>query len=452
MPRIFSYSLLTIALSLFAPATPFAQPLGEDETEQLDPDAAFVIDAVLIEGLFRTKAHVVMRELLFAEGERVSVREIEESVQRLRNLGLFRIAEYELLDRRIPLPDGSVTDTHEQHRILLITVDERWTIIPFGTFSSGGGTFSLTTGLYDINVLGRYLELGGQYQRFANTDSFALWASDPRFLGERLSLAATVAQTNRTQVFYNDGGAVEGAHRRTRRSVSVGMGREWLRWFSTGVGLSYVDDSFSVEGLNEDLAELERARGIPEAAHFLSGSLAASVGRIDANSYLREGARLSGSAGGSAAGLASNHPHADLTLSGTAFAVLPFKTNVGVRLGVGTTTTDRPEYQYFLGGFNIIRGFLHRRFYGPAYWFGNAELRIPSLDTRWIALQHVAFFDAAAAGARDTFITELDGASVGIGLRFLSPKVYSLLGRIDYAWPVYGDGGSALSFGAGQFF
>ena len=439
-----------VTTSAPAAAEPADEVSGADAAADLDEE--FVIDAVLIEGLFRTKPYVVMRELLFAEGETTTRAELEESVQRLRNLGLFRVAEYELLDRRIPLPDGSLPSTTSRHRILLITVDERWTIIPFGTFSAGGGTFSLTSGLYDINLLGRYIELGGQYQRFADTNSFAIWASDPRLFGERLKLSATLAQTNRINVFYADDGTLEGGHMRLRRSAAISLSREWSKLFTTGANIAYVDDRYSLRLLTDELRDLEAARGLPEAAHYLSLGLSAAVGRINADSYLRRGLQLAGSVATAQEPVASNLSYLDTAVQLRAFEVLPWKINVGFRTGLGTTSMDRPEYQFFVGGFNLLRGFLHRRFRGSHYWYANGELRVPSLDTRWLALQHVAFVDAAAAGEGFDVLGEVDGVSAGLGLRFMSPKIFSLLGRIDYAWPIYGDGTSALSFGAGQFF
>ena len=445
------WRLLVLVLFMASAVNAFAQ--DAEEPDPADPDETFVIDAVIIEGLFRTKTHVVMRELLFEEGEAATRAEIEESVQRLRNLGLFRIAEYELLDRRIPLPDGSLPAADSQHRILLITVDERWTIIPFGTFSAGGGTFSLTTGLYDINILGRYFELGFQYQRFASTNSGAIWASNPRFLGERLALGGSIAQTNRVNVFYDDAGELEGGHMRFRRSASLGLTREWVKWFYTGASLGLVDDRYSFNLVPDVIRELEEVRGLPENARYLSFGLSASLGRINSNSYLRKGARISQSVSTASTSLGSTIDFLDLGTEVAGFAILPFKTNVGLRAGFGSTTIERPEYQFFVGGFNLLRGFLHRRFRGSHFWYANGEIRIPSLDTRWVALQHVAFIDAAAASDRyGAAFRELDGASVGLGLRFMSPKVFSLLGRIDYAWPIYGEGTSALSFGAGQFF
>lgn len=415
-------------------------------------DTVYRIDAIVIEGLFWTKPYVVMRELLFAEGERATIADIEESIQRLRNLSIFRIAEYQLLDRRVPLPDGTIPDDGENHRILRIVVDERWTLIPFGTFSSGGGTFSLTTGLYEINLFGRFIELGGQYQRFASTNSFALWASDPRLFGERLSLSGSIAQTNRINVFYDDDGELEGGHLRFRRSGQMSLSREWVKWLRTGISLALVDDRYSLDLIPDEIAELEQTRGLPEPARYLSFGFAASLGRINANSYLREGIRLTQSVAVADEAVGSTISFVDTVTEVRGFLILPLHTNVGFRAGVGTTSVDREEYEFFVGGFSPLRGFLHRRFRGTHFWYGNGELRIPSIDTRWLVLQHVGFIDASGIADGPRALTELDGLSSGIGIRILSPKVFSLIARIDYAWSLVGDGRSALSFGAGQFF
>ena len=410
------------------------------------------IDAIVVDGLFLTKPNVVTRELEFGEGEVVTRRQIEQSVQRLRNLGIFRIAEYELLDRRIPLPDGTLPEAEQDRRILLITVDERWTLIPFGTFASSGGTLSLTTGLYDINFLGRYIQLGGQFQHFAGTNSFAFWWADPRFIGRRVSVGASIAQTNRINVFYGRDRRIEGAHLLRRRSVAASMSYEWHRWLSTGVGLSFADDVFSVDLLSDELAQRELRRGLPERTDALSASASLRFGKIDANSFLRKGAAVGIGIRGAAKGFGASYGYVDNTMSFTSYLMLPLRSNFAFRAAAGTTTVKRPEYEFFVGGLGVLRGFLHRRFRGTRYWYSNAELRVPSIDTRWLVLQHIGFLDTAAVGDTVGELGTIDGMSTGVGLRILSPKIFSLVGRIDYAFPLIGDGGAALSFGAGQFF
>lgn len=408
------------------------------------------VDAIVIHGLFLTKPNVVTRELTFGEGDEVTIRDIELSVQRLRNLGIFRVANFELVDQRVAAP-GERRDA-DNHRVLIITVDERWTIIPFGTFAAGGGVFSLTTGIYDINLLGRYLELGGHFQHFAGTNSFALWGSDPRFLGRRMSLSGSLSQTHRLHYFYDDRGDVEGGHARLTTSAALAYGVSWTDWLRSSVGVSFAADRFSTDLIATEVAEIERARGLPSNAHYLTLRLGSSVGRIDADSYLRHGVVFSWAASAARDGLLSNIDYLDNGVQLTAFAKLPLRANFGVRLGAAHTTLDRPEYHYFVGGFNAVRGFRHRRFHGTHYWYSNAELRVPSIDARWLVLQHVGFVDAAGVGGSFAALTELDAMSGGVGLRVLSPKIFSLIARVDLAWSLVGDGNSTLSFGAGQFF
>ena len=135
-----------------------------------------LIDAIEIAGLERTKPFVVHRELLVEEGETASRWALSESIQRVRNTGLFRKVTYELVESG-PEKTGAYT--------LEIEVDERWTTLPMFQYSNGGGTYRLIAGAYDTNFLGRYLGLGGRYERLGETNSFYAWAYDPRAFDQR---------------------------------------------------------------------------------------------------------------------------------------------------------------------------------------------------------------------------------------------------------------------------
>lgn len=117
-----------------------------------------VIRSVEYEGLRRTKTKVLEREFEFSLDQPTTRAELEETAQRLRNLQIFSTVEYELE----PLDDGY---------LLRFQVLERWTILPVFKGSSGGGVNQLIVDLYDINVLGRYLEMGAQYERLGPTNS-----------------------------------------------------------------------------------------------------------------------------------------------------------------------------------------------------------------------------------------------------------------------------------------
>jgi outer membrane protein assembly factor BamA len=99
-----------------------------------------------------------------------------------------------------------------------------------------------------------------------------------------------------------------------------------------------------------------------------------------------------------------------------------------------------------------VRGYRDSQFRGNSYWAVNAEYRVAPIASRWFALQMVGFVDSGAtADSLNPFI-ELDAASVGGGVRIISPKIYGFVARFDYAYPIINGAGGALSFGAQQFF
>lgn len=82
----------------------------------------------------------------------------------------------------------------------------------------------------------------------------------------------------------------------------------------------------------------------------------------------------------------------------------------------------------------------------------NAEYRVAPIANRWFVLQGVGFVDAGGTDTRTISFDEVDALSVGGGVRLISPKIYGLIMRADYAVPLVGGATGGLSFGGGQFF
>lgn len=88
-----------------------------------------------------TREEVVRRELLFKEGDVFDPFLIEESERNLRSLPFLRRVSI------TPVHDGEYVD-------LLVSVQDTWTLYPFLSFSSGGGTSKQAIGLTEGNLLG----------------------------------------------------------------------------------------------------------------------------------------------------------------------------------------------------------------------------------------------------------------------------------------------------------
>lgn len=398
-------------------------------------------NAIDIQGLDRTERKVVERELLFRAGGLVTRAQLEESVQRLRNLGLFRVAEYSV----IPVDPSGVNVK------VVIDVDERWTILPFFNISFGGDLFSLLAGIYDVNLLGRFLEAGFRYQRLGSTNSYVLWFHDPRFLDKRVFVGGQVWWTNRLRYFFDDQGEATSGYLRERRYLRLVGSKEFSRMFSAGAGISIQEDRFTTELVSDEFAQAQREFGLPDDQIVAAWNLNATLGRINDDSFLRSGTEFAVGTTLSPA-FVSSEGYVDVAAQLLSFQRFRWKQNIGLRVGVAATTADHLENQYFLGGLDTVRGFYDSRFRGPAYWYTNLEYRIPSFDYPWFVLQHIAFADAVGVTDRASQFWDADGVSMGIGLRILSPKIYRFGARIDYALPVKGTGTTPLSFGVQQFF
>lgn len=88
-----------------------------------------------------TRENVIRRELLFKEGDRYDRFVLEESLRNLRSLPFIRNVEI------VPRFEGDVVD-------VAVRVNDTWTLLPYLSYSSGGGTRKESIGLAETNLLG----------------------------------------------------------------------------------------------------------------------------------------------------------------------------------------------------------------------------------------------------------------------------------------------------------
>ncbi len=411
-----------------------AKPTYAESTEPVK------ISEIEISGLKRTKPYVVLRELPFEKGEMVSVAQIEEGLQRLRNLGLFNTA------------------THQLHgETLHVTVVERWTLLPAFKLSSGGGATQLTVAVFDVNVLGRYLEFGAQYERLGSANSFVVWHRNPRLFDKRLLFGADLWTVDRPRILYDTNGEIEGGFLLERILLATSLEKEnQKRTVRFGGRIRGILDDFSLRFLPDEAIQSQTATGpLPDRVFVLTAGLTLALGTINTDRYLQEGTELRLEVD-AAPPVGFN----DIEfVSGTAqFIALrrfglfrPNHSTVALRLLGGGVTTKAMQHLHYVGGLDRVRGFLDSRFRGQVFGVANLELRVPSIDSEWVALQHVAFVDGGVV-SRDSVSTYDTVASAGLGLRFISPMINRLVVRVDFAFLTAGSGTRALGFGIQQFF
>lgn len=360
----------------------------------------------------------------------------------MRNTNLFSFVNYKLVG--------------ENKKKLLIKVHERWTTIPILKFSSGGGVNQITAGLFDPNVFGRYLELGGQYERLGDTNSGVIWLKKPRLFGKNQGIDIQLWSTNRLRTLYqqkSEQPIISSGFLQTRNKLYLDFFREFRRYVIGNIFYEYNKDSFSRDELSDEVKLKSQDTTLPTDSeyHFLGFGL--KFGQVNFDNYKVDGVLLKTS---TRYGL-SQTKKLENFLSGD-IDFLFYKTiklnsiSLAQRLKIGYTTSSSEQYLNYLGGLDRVRGFSDNRFFGKNFWLSNSEIRMPFYQNNWFVAQAVTFVDITAVADSIEKLNEVTGASIGGGLRLFLPKVYRFVVRLDYAQPIIKEDELNFSFGVQQFF
>jgi hypothetical protein len=432
----FVFLLLLALTALPAHAQEPASPPAE-VTESVAPPAAVIeavsfpvrVDRIVVEGLTRTHESVVLRELPFAPGETISEETWNFSATRLWNATLFS---------RVTAHIGKVVQTGEV--VATFVLEETWTLNPLFSFAFGGDVGWLRLGASDNNVAGRFVEIGVQYERFGDYNGFQAWVREPRFLGKRLDWVVVVDRLVRPRPDFAD--------RRLRMGTEVN-GLVWSdKLRLTGKIEVLYDQLLPLNGIDD-----------PDAPHNWStlAEWGFRLGRVDTVRVRQQGVSLELRQTLVATNLATFGGYTQGWLELLALQTLGDRWNLAARIQAGIQG-DAPEYlQFYLGGLNVVRGYLDNFARTRRYALLNAEARLVAFDSHWISIVGAAFVDTAVTQRPTGGVLPM--LSSGAGVRFLLPWMVKTGLRIDGAVPILANtctrwGGFCpyLSVGVYQFF
>lgn len=416
----------TCLLPLFAhaavPVTPSTQPA--------EPPWPVVISAIEVTGLTRTELPTVLRELPFAAGEPVDEVTWDFAIKRLWNLGIFADV------------DGAV-EKRGGRWVAVLTVEERWTLIPLLAFGVGAGTGWFRAGATDANLAGKFLEAGAQYQRFGDFNGFQAWAREPRLMQKRMDWLVIADRLVRPRGDFAD------------QRLRIATEFAWTTWrdrLRLGGRLALQQTHF----LTMDGQSLQGTQ--PDAVARIH-ELSVRVGRADAVRLRQTGATVELRGSVIAADLVPGpgaRDFAQLWLEANAFQMIGKRWNLAGRVQAAVQGDAPKQLRFHLGGLTEVRGYLDNHVRASRYALANLETRFVALDSRWIALMPAVFVDGGVAMDEARGVVPL--LSTGGGVRILFPWMSDSGLRVDVAIPLHdGCGGAAtlcptLSIGVYQFF
>lgn len=401
-----------------------------------------IIYDIKIKGAKKTKESFIKKIVLSKKGKILDSIQLEKDIIELKRLPAIAHAYYQ------------VFYSHENLYNVFINVDENFTVIPdVNIWTATNNVFSYKLGLYDYNFLGRNITFGGFYQ-YNGFDTYAINFRAPNLFSRNWGLAVNHQNWKSEEPLYfgnqsanylynNISFEVLGIHQLNfKNNIQFGINvfREKYQY------LSGVTDPSIPQNLDLNKALLKFVYNYDSLDYFyqyVEGFRSMLITQYvttendfqndfwvfwnDFFYYKRVGEKGNW-ANRLRFGLASNE--------NTPFAPFALDNNVNLR-GVGILV-DR-------GTGSIVL---------------NTEYRHTIYDKDWLAIQTNVFTDIGSwrnpgGSLSDFFESKNLKMYSGVGLRFISKKIYNATFRIDYGFSVLnkknGSKGGVV-FGIGQYF
>jgi len=386
-----------------------AREAGADQVAAPHPTRATFpvrVDAIRIDGLARTHPSVIWRELGFVEGDVITAARLDLAVTRLWNTTIFAQV-------------GADVVVEEGRNVVVIRIEDRWTLNPLARFGYGGDAVFFRLGAADNNIAGRFIEVQAQYEYFDGFHGGQAIFREPRLFGERLDLLVQVDRLVRPRPGFSD--------QRTQGIVEIAKlaARDRVRF---GLRASAFANRF--------LDPLDSPPFYPSPTETLLLEPAVRLGRIDTIRIRQRGTSFELRPGvGFVAGSEVADRFVTMTAELVSFAMLGERWNIAFRVRGSNVSRVPAHLELYAGGLDLFRGAPDNYVRTRALAFANLEARFIAFDSTWIALVPTVFGDALAARAPSG--EPGTALSIGGGIRILIPKFVGSGLRADLAVPIH---------------
>jgi outer membrane protein assembly factor BamA len=347
--------------------------------------------------------------------------------------------------------------------LLVIEVEEKWTTIPVLRGAFGGGTPLRVLGAYDIHTLGQLLILGGEFRKYGDAHpGWVIYGRDPKNSAGKYFLGAEVWREFREREIYHQSEKVANLktdankYRLNFLAPLNERGTNIINYpLRFGLDLSHTETRASKYSLAEFRDNKPKEPFTldydikPKSQTRLFASLVYDD-IINAN-LLKDGLRLIANAGPV---LEGNNTYSGFEIESFYYLLLPHSLNLAAHVFLGRMPTASLNSQYFLGGFDSVRGLPDGFLSGRSAFYGNLEMRTISKKFQYLWLQNVLFNDFGTTADDFSALAKQKDfkASLGTGLRISIPQIHRMVFRLDYAWSIDGSGSQGISAGMNQFF
>ncbi len=364
---------------------------------------------------------------------------IEEDIRRLKRLPSVAHAYYQVF-----------LSGDNQYNVFY-NIDENFTIIPSANiYTSNAGEFAYRIGLYEYNLLGHNIIFGGFFQNDIY-NSYAINFRAPYLFSRRFGIALNHQNlTTQEPVFFNNTTA---DYKYNNKSFEI-LGLYELNFNNRfEVGINYFTEDYEYkEGAVDPTVPQELV------VNKLLYKVIYEYNNLDYDYQYVSGFK---SILNFQYVTSTNEVLPEFLIGWNDFLYykkIGEKGNWASRLRLGLSTNNDSPFAPFSVDNNLnIRGVGNSIDRGTGAIVLNTEYRHTFYEKEWFTLQGNAFIDVGSwrnPGGNFGDFGNSQNLRVypGLGLRFISKKIYNAVFRIDYGYGTTKDATNGFVFGIGQYF
>lgn len=400
-----------------------------------------VISEIEIAGLKRTKLSFIQKLINVKEGVSLDTLLIQKDIQKLKRLVAVANATH------------TITKEIDGNYKVIYQIEENLTIIPQANVWTTNEKLSYSLGLYEYNLLGRNIKLGGFYQD-NGFDSYGASFSSPFLFSKSFGLGFAYQNWTSEEPLYFGGLAANYKYNNEFFELTSMLQLTYKNSMSLGINLftenyTYLNGDDSIN-TNDIPLSLEQDKTMLKLGYVHDN--------LKYDYYLLSGFKsiLNMQT------VATEGNYNDLFLFGLNdflyFKRLGLKGNFATRIRLGIASNKESPFAPFALDNNLnIRGVGNTIDRGSASVVWNLEYRQTIIEKNWFVLQTNVFLDAGSwrnPGGSLNDLIDSDNFRIyaGGGLRFMHKRIYNAIFRVDYGYGIIDKNSGGIVIGIGQYF
>ena len=381
------------------------------------------IDSIVLDRNWRTRDAIILRELLFEPGMEVSPDMMQQSLDRVWNVGNFATVDW-------TLDSLSVPGTH----IFRLTARDAFTIIPLFAFEGSNQDFRLDVGVIDNNLLGRNIT-GRLAYRFATFERrYEVGLTIPRqLLPRNMTLGLNVRQGTGTLYRWQNRTRHQGVAF-DQFETKVSLGSPWHEDYeytvSPNLELTYLQHKTANSRLNADILPLALE---DYHAQYLQMAVSENVGLINRKRHQEDRWAIT-TTYMLGLGLNTESPtYHSLTLNGAFHKLFNPVVQLSIEGQIGLTNASLPSLQFYRGA-SDVRSIRTGEIAGTSYYALKLGGFFTYINRDWFAMEHSVFLHfGQGSNSFNNLVTQKPLFALGTGLRFMTPMVPWFYLQVDVA-------------------